>query len=253
MMKITKETAQGKRSYQEDRLVVKELEEGTLLAVFDGHGGANTACLCKDNCAKFWQRTDKKLSPMTRLTQLFGALDKLTAEERAGSTASVVFIPTFEPFKYAYPNIFIATLGDSPVIWKDYKGDIKQAAEHNVATNKRECAAAVKRGGIYDGHTYIWNDRGPYSDLGVGLQMSRSFGDKLLRGVVIQKPTVRSSCIALDGWIVVATDGISRSHGSLKKYVGEKMAAGADATDFVQLALAVPTRDNVTAITVRWK
>lgn len=164
------------------------------------------------------------------------ALDKLTAMYGDGSTASVVYIPD------SLQSIHVATLGDSPVIWKNRNG-CEQAPEHNVRTNDKERLEAEKRGGHFDG---IYICRG-----GLGLQMSRSLGDRYLRGVVIQTPDIVEDHLLRNSWVVVASDGIYTNEGEKQRMI-QRLEMGADAEDLVKFALAIPyNRDNVTAIVFR--
>ena len=152
------------------------------------------------------------------------ALDKLTAMYGDGSTASVVYIPD------SLQSIHVATLGDSPVIWKSRNG-CEQAPEHNVRTNDKERIEAEKRGGHFDG---IYICRG-----GLGLQMSRSLGDRYLRGVVIQTPDIVEDHLLRNSWVVVASDGIYTNEGEKQRMI-QRLEMGADAEDLVRFALAIP-------------
>ena len=49
----TNATAKGLRPYQEDRAFVSIMPEGTLFAVFDGHGGDEVSKLACDELLEF--------------------------------------------------------------------------------------------------------------------------------------------------------------------------------------------------------
>src|ERR1700681_4575231 len=120
---ITTATARGKRAYQEDRMLWITVPEGTLLGVFDGHGGNRVAELLSDKFPKYWSAFDS-LSYEQVLLRSFQMAHFDTQEHRDGSTASVVFIPTDESEAY------IAVLGDSPVLAERADGTIFIGPDH---------------------------------------------------------------------------------------------------------------------------
>jgi serine/threonine protein phosphatase PrpC len=250
-MSLTVATAQGLRDYQEDRSFTYKSELGTVLAVFDGHGGEETAEWLGVNLPSLLVEELAVKAPKDALEKVFKRADEVTHNNHAGSTATVVFIPTDKV------NAYIAVLGDSPVIAKFSSGLRHVSPEHNVRTNLAERAAAEARGGFYSGG-YIYN-----SDLGRGLQMGRAFGDAGLGKIVSKEPEIYD--IPLGDWLLVCSDGaVDPGHKDSQSVIDKvvKMIEAppytkervnetqelATASDIVKRALKADTHDNVTAI-----
>lgn len=251
-MPLTVATAKGLRDYQEDRSFTYESELGTVLAVFDGHGGETTAKWLGINLPSILIEELAVNNPKLALEIAFKRADKATHDNHAGSTATVVFIPNDVSSgrligdQRTQTIAFIAILGDSPVIAKFASGLRHVSPEHNVRTNYIERDRAIQRGGEY-ANGYIW-DRA-YSDLGQGLQMSRSFGDSGLGEIISKEPEVYD--IPLGDWVLVCTDGvIDPGHGNIEAIgkIEALVEAGADAQNLVNRAVKIPTGDNATAI-----
>jgi serine/threonine protein phosphatase PrpC len=235
-MKISTATAKGARYYQEDRSFVLPTEKGMYLGVFDGHGGSE----CAEYCA------NRMPDILAEFPDVFLALEALSAETRgmyAGSTASIVFIPKDEY------SVHVAVIGDSPVIVKRADGSIWVSPEHNVRTNMAEADAAIARGGFVSGG-YLFA-----SFSGVGLQMSRALGDASLDKVLLRTPdmAIVHGCGA-GNFVLVCTDGaVDPSHANEAEGIASIVSlveGGYDAQQIVDRALAIPTRDNVTALLV---
>ena len=235
-MKISKATAKGARSYQEDRYLVFSTIMGTYLGVWDGHGGAECAALCAKALPSI-------LTNDPSLSYALDELNKMTRTMRAGSTASLVLIPKDES------RVDVAVLGDSPVLVSRPDGSIWVSPEHNVRTNEAEADAAIKRGGFL-AQGYLFAD---YS--GDGLQMSRALGDAHLDKVLSREPEVFSLALYKGKFVLMCSDGaVDPSHAAAKASIDSIVAlveAGGDAQEIVERALAAKTGDNVTAILVR--
>ena len=238
MPSISHFTAQGGRSYQEDRYTITEHADGTLLCVFDGHGGADCAGMLKAGFAKAFLKfyeTEKK--PKRAIRQAFAQLAKETRNQSTGSTASVVWIPT------AADTATIAILGDSPVLAGNKRG-YHVSPDHNARTNPKERARAENKGALYIGG-YLCKGFG-----GHGLQMGRAFGDSSLASFLSRIPEVYE--YPIHDFILVATDGaFDPGHTQVNneaKKITELIRGGGDARAVVNRAVAVPTGDNVTAI-----
>jgi serine/threonine protein phosphatase PrpC len=236
----------GLRPYQEDRVFTATYEQGTLLAVFDGHGGAEVSQYAVEGFPGIFadEITAPKAKPRTALKK---AIHRLAVEVEhwvPGSTMSLAFIPTKGGFVYC------AVLGDSPIIIKDSKGAINISPDHNVRTNMAEKRAAEDRGGIVSGGYLYRSFNGP------GLQMARALGDSYLRKVISYKPDIYSVRVNKDSFIVVATDGaFDPGHYNFEKEaeaVVKLVEDGADAKVIVDRAVAVPTGDNVSCILARF-
>jgi serine/threonine protein phosphatase PrpC len=156
-----------------------------------------------------------------------------------------VFIPKDES------RVDVAVLGDSPVLVSRPDGSIWVSPEHNIRTNEAEADAAIQRGGHISGG-YLFASYRPE----VGLQMSRALGDAHLDRVLSREPEVFSHVLGKDSWVLVCSDGaVDPGHGAAQANIDTIVRMiedeDADAQDIVDRALAVPTRDNVTAILVR--
>jgi serine/threonine protein phosphatase PrpC len=251
-VKISTASKMGRRTYQEDRYVVHHTGAGVLLAVMDGHGGEDVADVCKDYVGHFFDLT---LVPLDNgdprafdkaLALTIWELNCITNEYHSGCTISLAFIPKSED------KVFIATLGDSPVIVRSPSGVTWISESHNARTNLEEREAAEKRGGIYHGG-YIWcapHGLYPMGDSGRGLQMTRSLGDTEMGPVISRDPQIEIH--ALGKFVLVATDGcFDPGHENESQAVADVIALidqGGDAKAIVDRAVQLPTEDNATAV-----
>jgi len=244
-MSLTAASEKGLRSYQEDRHVVYSLDEGLLLAVFDGHGGHETSHHCSERLIAIFHEVRNRLLVVNfenLIYEVFRVLNKETQHSNSGAAASIVFLP--ESGKEAIVGI----LGDAPVLIKQANGQIWLSPEHNVRSNKKEAEAAQGRGGFIQGG-YLYSS---YS--GGGLQMSRALGDVSLDKVLSREPEIFRIPLNPKSFVLVATDGLfdpSHMSDDPATDIANEIEAGADAKKLVQNALAVPTGDNVTAILAR--
>src|SRR5208337_742222 len=166
-----------------------------------------------------------------------------TQDMHDGTTASIAFIPL------SADVVYVAVLGDSPVIVKQADGSIWVAPEHNVRTNKAEAEAAKQRGGAVVGGYLVAHWDGP------GLQMARALGDKALDKVLSRVPEISTQALGVGSFVLVCTDGaLDPGHENAEaaaKSVVELIQSGGDAQAIVDRAVAVPTGDNVSALLVR--
>jgi len=244
-MNISKATAQGQRSYQEDRFVVANTKDGKLIAVFDGHGGASVSTRLSMALPRIWKKhVAFPMSLSMALENTFKDLNTLTSQMDEGSTASVVFIPN------ANNEVHVAILGDSPVIIQDIHGNLVISPMHNARSNPAELKAAQARGAFYSGGYICAHFSGH------GIQMTRVFGDRDLSRIVNREPEVYSVPVNDNSFVIVGTDGLfDPSHQEITPEimaVADLVKAGASAQTVVDRAVAVPTQDNVTAIIVRF-
>lgn len=264
---ISSASAKGQRPYQEDRYLVSSLPQGTLLAVFDGHGGSETAQFAYKRIAKiFADNIAAEHTAAAHLADVDAAdLAKVEASDLAaaalektilslnistqhmgpGSTLSVVFIPTNGDVAVC------AVLGDSPIIIKDADGKINISPEHNVRTNDQERKAAEARGGYVSGG-YLFE-----SYHGMGLQMARALGDVHLNKVLSRIPDIYEVKLSAKSFVIVATDGaFDPGHYEFEKAaeaVVQLVEGGADAQAVVDRALKIETGDNVSCIVARFR
>ena len=239
-MGTTHATAQGPRSYQEDRYCFFSIRKPqTIIAVMDGHGGSEVAEFCSCNLRKIFQETRGKIAD--RLNKVIGNLAEATSRHHeVGSTISLVSITN----RWAH----VAFLGDSPVIIRTAGGKIDISPEHNVRNNNAERLAAEKRGGVYI-NGYICE---PGS--GDGLQMSRALGDCKMGLIVSKEPEIYKRPVDQNSWVLVASDGlIDPSHKGTEnvEQIADMLNNGKDAGDLIEWASRKGLRDNATAIVWR--
>jgi serine/threonine protein phosphatase PrpC len=219
----------------EDTYIAEKLPQGHLFCVFDGHGGDEASQYMADNFAKYF---DKQASC---LSAAFNRAANYLKDYPSGTTASVAFIPTNSRVVYT------AVVGDSPIIIDTPQG-YWFGPDHNVRTNLEERAAAEARGGHYSSG-YIF--RGNSGD---GLQMGRALGDASLAPVISAEPEI--SVVTARNFILIGSDGLfDPAHHDFKvsaEAVLTRISCGDDAQGLVDRALSIPTRDNVTAILVRF-
>ncbi|MBI2057854.1 MAG: protein serine/threonine phosphatase 2C family protein [Candidatus Yanofskybacteria bacterium] len=250
--KVTFDSNQGARFYQEDRYIalrpqIKGNFSGWLLAVMDGHGGSEVSEFCLDNIPNiFFKATNLGRQSVNEaiLKQIVGLLAKETNNMEAGSTLSLVYVDEVASVAR------VAVLGDSPVVVRDSTGKIVLSPEHNVRTNGVELEAAKKRGAIYDPRGYICNSEG-YT------QLSRALGDRIFSDFVSHEPETYSVNLGPDSFVLVASDGlVDPAHGdtesdieSLIDSIADQIDKGATAKDLVDNAVNIrKTKDNATAV-----
>ena len=247
---ITHATAQGKRSYQEDRYKIDVNNDGVLLAVFDGHGGDFTSEYCEKNLLKAFNAVADNPDLPTLQRKLWGIFDVLrmgTDDSHEGTCASIVFIPN------SLDRAYVGILGDSPVIVKTKDGEYWHAPEHNVRSNPAEVKRVTGRGGIvYGGYAYADS---PHSDLSKGgLQLSRTLGDCDFESILSREPEIFEIPIGVGSFVLVGTDGLfdpsHRSSANASSII-ELVEKGGEAGNLVKYALGIPTEDNVTCILAR--
>src|SRR5580658_6782820 len=100
---VSSASAKGQRSYQEDRLFTLTGEQGTLLAVFDGHGGAQVSHLASEELPGIFadlitepnakDSARLRYKPREVLKKAIHKLNIMTQHFNPGSTISLAFIP----------------------------------------------------------------------------------------------------------------------------------------------------------------
>ncbi|MDP3963356.1 MAG: PP2C family serine/threonine-protein phosphatase [bacterium] len=241
---VTIATAQGPRTYQEDRAHFQRIEKGDcdgwLLAVMDGHGGEAVSEYCRQRIGEYFMLSEASKAK-TALSKLIARLARETENFRAGSTISIACILE------SHRKAVIAVLGDSPVIVLDGAGKLHASPEHNVRSNAKEREAAEKRGGIYmDG--YIYSRHGD-----LGLQMSRALGDHNLHSVLSRDPEIYT--IDDPRWVLVASDGVvDPGHANTDVLIRElevQAKRGSDADSIIRWTSNRGLHDNATAVAWR--
>ena len=236
---------QGNRSYMEDYSVHVTFDDGSLFAVFDGHGGHETAQQASYAFPSYFKEAMDQQNrdiPLA-LRNTIIKLERDTRYMNSGSTLSAVYLPFEKDVAYT------AVLGDSPILIGCDKG-YWTSPKHNVRTNKPEADAARARGGFIDGGYLFTSLDGP------GLQMTRSLGDKALDRVLSREPEQDTVKVLRGGYVLVATDGLfDPGHkdflASADLIVDLIRDPNTTAQELVEDALRRRTGDNVTAILVR--
>jgi serine/threonine protein phosphatase PrpC len=231
-MIITAGTRLGNRPYQEDRFSILEDDLGTLVSVFDGHGGETTVDKCFKDLPEIYKKTNPDVTSRDRIRKIYALLDELTKDDHTGSTASLAYITPTE--------VVLAVLGDSPV-QALLSGEYPEFTmpEHNVRSNVQEASDIIGRGGVIS-NGYVFKNFG-----GPGLQMSRALGDAHLYSILNQKPQT----VVIPRWkvksILVATDGlIDPAHAK------NKFLLATDSTAEVLLDSRTDFFDNATAVVI---
>lgn len=242
-------SVQGTRERQEDRSFINSTEDGLLIAVFDGHGGSEASDYCRQYLTVAFDTVGENSDYYTILDKmrgLFLILNEYTKTMEAGTTASIVFIPS------TLDRAYVGVLGDSPVIIRNSEGNVWKSPEHNVRSNPVEVAAAKARGAvILNGYMFGHKDKGLNPP---GLQLTRGLGDVALDDVLIRTPEIFEHKLAKDSFVLVASDGlIDPSHGfnDAAQRLVELISRGATAGNLIKHALDAKTDDNATAVLVR--
>lgn len=238
--------AQGQRSYMEDQLRWTDLGPGTIVSVFDGHGGPDASEKAMlDFHAIFDYELDISVGdPVLAYREAIRHLaDELSGYD-SGTTLSSVYVPL------EGNQAFTAVLGDSPIIIGN-GSRVWTAPEHNVRTNLTEAEAVKARGG------YIINGYACSTLYGGGLQMSRALGDCNLHSILSTKPEIDNISIAEGDFILVASDGLfdpghHNYQESAKGILRLISKPEVTAKDLVNDAISRETGDNVTAILIRF-
>ena len=235
---VTSSVKQGPRPYQEDRCYETYIpdSEWQLLAVMDGHGGAEVSDFCANNI--FRMMLLDKGNPEYRLSSLVANLNSATCRYTAGSTFSGIIISE------GLNTVSAAILGDSPIVVYDRQGRLHISPEHNVRSNLEERKAAEQRGGLYS-NGYICSR---FGDL--GLQMSRALGDVHLDGILCREPDIYT--ISEPAWVLVASDGLfDPGHletNRLMEEIREFAKKNATADELMNWAEKRELQDNATAL-----
>jgi serine/threonine protein phosphatase PrpC len=240
----TQAIAQGNREYQEDRFEINHLSYGTLIWVADGHGGDEVSQYIKDHMYVAWVSADND-NRVQQIQDVFRQFAQATEFYESGSTLSLAFISN-------KGDIYVAVLGDSPVIVKA-NDTIFKGPDHNARSNAAEREAAEARGGYY-ANGYMWQRSEHLSDSSRGLQMTRALGDYDLK-FLNREPEIFFWPFGRPGdYVLVATDGVidpQHNNSSEADIIAGLIEGGAQAHDLVARATKIPTRDNATAILVK--
>lgn len=246
---LTSAEAKGRRSYMEDFHFTSIRPEGTLLAVFDGHGGneaSEKAMLEFHAYFDFQLEMFEKGNIRDTYRTAVASLAEVLKDYQDGTTLSSVYIPTEGNI------VTTAVLGDSPILIGGATS-LWVGPDHNVRSNPAEADAVTERGGFIQ-NGYAWRRFD-----GQGLQMGRALGDAPLRQILSTEPEIRELLITDETFILVATDGLFDPGHSNPDAIGDVvklLRSGSHgeftAGELIQNALHRETGDNVTAILARF-
>ena len=248
-------THRGRRSYQEDRYAILELPGNLLLlAVFDGHGGAECSEFCQETIESKMIREIDKAKERGKRLDLGATLRKVVADLNAsfamrwdhkknrpssGTTATIALI------RDGY-ELVVAQVGDSrAILCRD--SSAKCLTKDHCPSDPKERARIESRGGTVTYDTigrYMVNQR---------LAMSRSIGDLDLKqyGVISDPDVIRKNIRHVkDEFLVLTSDGIN--FVMTDDEVVECIRAWPDPSEasekLIDQALLYASEDNVTVI-----
>jgi len=241
---VTAGSVQGLREAQEDRFVASRFRDrGWLLAVFDGHNGPGTADVAAGLVEDAFAESFDRYGPGTAaVSATIGKLRDATADRVDGSSASVVFVDE------EAGRVFVAVLGDSPVILRDADGELRSAPIHNTATNPTDAERAIERGALLVGPYLVRPDKME------GVNLTRTIGDADLT-FLGRTPEMLDATVGADSFVLVASDGVftrlAATPEMLVARFGQLIDGETEAEALIADALAAGSDDNVTV--VLWK
>ena len=251
----------GLRHSQEDRATSATVGNVSLYAVFDGHGGDNTATFCAENIASSFRdafvrsRTTKGWRRIRRgLRDGILAMAASNQDWLIGTTANVVAVNRW--------YILCANVGDSRAILVRHGGVAVALSKDHKVSSASERARMVRAGVCeYEQMSPIY----VFAFRGFGLAVSRAIGDRFFHKVgIISTPeicTMRRS--SADRFVVIASDGVwdMMSNGVVAAFVWDewtKLECGNMLADWCVIiaerlcneAISRGSHDNVTAYVI---
>ncbi|XP_058724606.1 protein phosphatase 2C 51-like [Vicia villosa] len=258
----------GTRKEMEDAVsvelgfAVKENQKCDFFAVYDGHGGAQVAEVCRERLhqvvAEEMERcgNDVEWDWERVMEGCFGKMDREVASNAAvrtvGTTAVVAVM--------AKGEIVVANCGDSRAVL-GRGGEVVELSSDHKPERPDELMRIEEAGG----RVINWNG---HRVLGV-LATSRSIGDEYLRPYVISKPEVTvTKRTSDDEFLILASDGLwgvmsseiacqvvrKCFKGKIRRVcdgVGNQTSRAAEAAALLsEIALAKGSRDNISVIVV---
>jgi serine/threonine protein phosphatase PrpC len=186
--------AQRYRPYMEDRVVTGVVTGTLLVAVFDGHGGAQVA---EHAAARVLALVEaalaRGLGREALGREVFLGLD--SAVTRCGSTATLLWVRD--------RDLGVAWAGDSRAILVSQDSWRVLASDHRI-DRAEERSRVLAAGAVID-PPYVIDPRTEY-----GLMVTRALGDRELRriGITAEPEVVSARLWDDDVGFVVATDGL---------------------------------------------
>ncbi len=266
----TDAAAQGyHRKTMEDAHFYKDISQGTLSGVFDGHGGKEIAEYASKAFEKSFEQTlkDTNGDVHAAFESLFSQIQHEVAKCRPlyhmGSTAVVTFIDKQSNI------IYTATLGDSEAnIYRKIDGKMKSIPLSCVRdwSSPRDAARAAKAlndPSIATEWPKLKGQKPRFPSPAVGVNVARAFGDiqvgHLMNGSgMIHKPKITMNKLEHGDVVLLACDGLKDYVA--EKVIVEKVAALKDtpatnlAKELVNYAIdpkGADAQDNVTVVAIK--
>jgi len=223
----------------EDRVTAHATPRGLLAAVYDGHGGTSAADRAARDLPEAVRRAlDEGLDGAAAFLRAFAELDRVITEPECGTTVAAMLV--------ADDAVTAAHVGDSRVV-RVGRREVETLTEDHRIEAPAERARVLRMGARLDPPYVVHR--------GQGLMVTRSLGDRGLRGVgVIGEPEITARPLRPDDVaLVAATDGIwdvltADEAAELVRTAASPQAA-ADA--LIAAALDADAHDNVSALVVR--
>ena len=206
----------GVRDFMEDAHFFKELEQGILIGVLDGHGGSLVAQYASE---RFSQKFSEALvKTLGNVHQAFEALIHEIHQEVAektewsdiGSTAVLCYVN-----KYTH-IIYTATLGDSEanIYRKNDEGHFQSiplscVRDWSSIKDAKRAAIALKNPYIASMWPKVGNPKQlRYPSPFFGINISRSIGDIAFAPAVIHKPKITINRLQVNDILILGCDGL---------------------------------------------
>jgi serine/threonine protein phosphatase PrpC len=235
--------AQGVRDTMEDAHFFKEIEQGTITGILDGHGGsavathASTLFQEKFSAALTKAQGNVHEAFETVIHEIHEDIASHRNWDKIGSTAVLSFIDKNTHL------IYTATLGDSEAnVYRKIDGELKSiplscVRDWSSRKDAQRAAIALNRPKIAKQWPLIHPKVLRFPSSRYGVNVSRAFGDVDLTGTVehpgvIHKPKITVNQLKPGDTLILACDG-------LKDYVSETTIAAL-------LALPFPEEDTST-------
>eukprot|EP00300_Choanocystis_sp_HF-7_P000194 c10168_g1_i1.p1 GENE.c10168_g1_i1~~c10168_g1_i1.p1 ORF type:complete len:364 (+),score=66.85 c10168_g1_i1:154-1245(+) len=261
---------QGRRKTMEDAHLVLDalppLAGGTwhaLYALFDGHGGRETAEYCAAHLQGALMRSPHFASdPGAALTEAVAAMEAgclaLCSEEKTGDGTTLVAMYV------RGTELWVANVGDSEAVLASGGGAEALTEIHNPAKNPAEIERVRADGGNVMADNRLSHPQLPSRMFSIAV--SRSIGDYTFKGVeftggqpsgLTAVPHIRHVALTdAAAFVVIACDGVwdVMSHADAVGLVTRRMVAGLGrdeiAKTLAERALSLGSQDNITVILV---
>ena len=226
-------TAQGRRSYQEDRMLHVVLKDSRgrrfwVWIVLDGHGGQWTVVFLQQHFLKrlsshITAAADKGGDMKAALVDAFHEMDadllrEMPEKDQSGSTCTLLLIDEHAR------RYYVANLGDSRTMFICKQGHAHPLTKDHDRNNRDERARCIAAGAFVQGYYFKVECKAPNPRYGIdageeelidgvtSIMVSRSFGDRLWKQkkVMLATPEVTERMLTSDVmYFVLCTDGVS--------------------------------------------